>query len=234
MGSDPISSRRAIFDGHVLFGALTPAERDALLAYARTKSFRAREAIFHKGSPGTGMMAVLKGRVRISAMGQDGKEVVLNVIEEGGIFGEIALLDGKDRTADAKAMTDCELLILDRREFLPFLKSHPDVSLRLLTILCDRLRRTTEQVEDMLFLDLPARLAKALLRLAETHGRRSGRGLRIEAKLSQRELGQWIGQSRESVNKQLAAWQEADLIALEAGSIVILDEAGLRAAVETA
>ena len=164
---------------------------------------------------------MLKGRVRISSIGPDGNQVVLNVIEEGEVFGEIALLDGKDRTADAVAMTDCELLAIDRRDFVPFVRANPEVALRLLAVMCERLRRTTEQVEDMIFLDAPQRLAKKLLQLVDGD---AASGVTI----SQRELGNMIGLSRESINKQLKAWEQDGTLKIEQGSIVVLDPEALR------
>jgi CRP/FNR family cyclic AMP-dependent transcriptional regulator len=220
--------KRTILERHPLLGELTAAERDQLLTYARVEHYRQGSVIFLKDSPGRGMMAVLRGKVRISASAPDGREIVLNVIEKGQVFGEVALLDGKDRSADALAMEDCDLLVIERRDFVPFVESRPGLALRLIAILCERLRRTTQQVEDVLFLDLPSRLAKKLLDLAATSGKRTPSGLRLEAKLSQREIGNMIGLSRESVNKQLAQWQEDGVIAVEKGVIVLRDEAALR------
>ena len=108
-------------------------------------------------------MGVLSGAVKISVASSDGRDVVLNIIHEGEIFGEIALLDGHPRTADATAMTDCEaFIVIERRDFLPFLRSQPDVTLKFIEILCARLRWTSEQVQDVTFLSLQTRLAKAL------------------------------------------------------------------------
>jgi CRP-like cAMP-binding protein len=224
--------KRSILEKHALLGELTAAEREALLTYARVEHYRSGEVIFLKDSPGRGMMAVLRGKVRISASAPDGREIVLNVIEKGQVFGEIALLDGKDRSADALAMEDCDLLVIERRDFVPFLESRPGLALRLIGILCERLRRTTQQVEDVLFLDLPSRLAKKLLDLAASSGKRLPTGIRLEGKLSQREIGNMIGLSRESVNKQLALWQDEGIIALDKGVITITDEAALRGLVE--
>jgi CRP-like cAMP-binding protein len=220
--------RRAVLRGHSLFAHLTPEETDQLLAHAHVAHYRQGKVIFLKASPGTGMMAVLKGRVRISAPSVDGREIVLNVIEPGEVFGEIALLDGKDRTADAIAQTDCELLVIERRSFVPFLKNNPEVALRLLSVLCERLRRTTEQVEDMLFLDLSGRLAKKLRSLAEASAERTEQGHRIATRLSQRELGAMVGMSRESINKQLRQWQNDGIVSVARGAITVTDETALR------
>jgi CRP/FNR family transcriptional regulator, cyclic AMP receptor protein len=225
---------RALLEGHYLFGQLAAEDLDGLLAHARMERYRTGQTIFLKGSAGTGMMAVVSGRVRISTPSLDGRELVLNMIHEGEVFGELALLDGKERTADASAAVDCELLVLERRDLLPFLEKHPGVALRLLAIVTGRLRQTTEQVEDVAFLGLESRLAKQLLRLATRHGRRSAGGeITIDAKLSQRELGQMIGLSRESINKQLSAWQREGFVRVEEGTITLLDPDELRRVIES-
>ena len=164
-------------------------------------------------------MGVLAGSVKISVASADGRDVVLNIINEGEIFGEIALLDGHPRTADATAMSDCELIVIERRDFLEFLRSEPDVTLKFIEILCARLRRTSEQVQDVTFLNLPTRLAKALLRLtAEIESSAPKRKVAI----TQRELSQIIGRSRESTNKQLGAWAKQGWIRLERGGVSVL------------
>ena len=220
--------KRKVFASHELFSRFSPAEIERLVSFSHARAYGAGEMIFEKGSPGQGLMAVLSGRVRISSPSPEGREIVLNIIHPGQIFGEIALLDGKERTADATAMEACELLILERRDFVPFLEKHPDICLRLIAVLCERLRRTTEQVEDVLFLDLQARLAKTLLHLVDAHGRPVSNGVALGAKLSQRDLANMIGASRESVNRQLSLWEEDGLISRDRGAITILDSAGLQ------
>jgi len=216
MSSAP-PDRKKILESHPFFAKLFASERDTLLSRARSKRFRAGEIIFHKGVPGDSMVAVLSGEVRISAPGVDGREIVLNTIEAGQVFGEIALVDGGPRTAEAAAATDCELLFLDRRDFLPFLENHPSLALALLLVVCRRLRQTTEQVEDVMFLPLPA-----------GHGRQTPEGVRIESRLSQRELGNLLGLSRESINKQLSAWHRQGILNTDGGVITLADLETLR------
>jgi CRP/FNR family cyclic AMP-dependent transcriptional regulator len=219
--NDRSAMMRQILERHSLFASLTPGEMGQLLAHARVESFRARQQIFIKGSPGLGLLAVLRGKVRIGSAGPDGNQVVFNVIEEGQVFGEIALLDGKDRTADAMAIGDCELLAIDRRDFVPFVRANPEVGLRLLSVMCERLRRTTEQVEDMIFLDAPQRLAKKLLQLVEA-------AAKPVLTIAQRELGNMIGLSRESINKTLKGWEQDGILRIEQGTITVLDAEALR------
>ncbi len=218
---------RALLAQHFVLAQLTPQELDSIVQMAGERRFTNGKVIFQKGDPGTSLMAVLSGRVRISAYSEDGKEVILNIIEPGHIFGEIALLDGKERTADATAMGPTTLLVLDRREFIPFLERNPKIAIRLLEVLCERIRRTSEMVESVAFLDFGARLARLLLRFAETHGVEVAEGVQINLKLSQTDLGNLIASTRESVNRQLNAWSEEGVLALERGRITILDQDAL-------
>jgi CRP/FNR family transcriptional regulator, cyclic AMP receptor protein len=215
--------KRQIFEQNFLLGKLSPSEIDALLTYSRVERYPAGEEIFAKGSPGNSMMIVLRGRVRISSISLTGKEIVLNRISAGEIVGEIATLDGGERSGDAVAITDCELLVLNRRDFMPFLENHADICLMLIKILCQRLRQTSEQVEDLQFRHLEGRIAKALLHLSERSGTAGLDGRVLELHMSQSELANIVGSSRESVNKQLQAWQKAGFIDLAKGSIVIRD-----------
>jgi len=216
------TDRRAILRAHPLFGQLEAHVVERLAACAHVRTVRAGTTIFQKGDPGDSLFAVCAGTIRIGSHSIDGKDAVLNLIQPGGIFGEIALLDGRPRTADAQAVTACELMVIDRRDFMPLLANEPDLALRVIDMLCARLRRTSQQVEDITFLDLPARLAKTLLWLAA-----NAVGGRIT--LTQRELGEIIGMTRESINKQLRAWEERNWISLQRGNIVVRDPAALAA-----
>jgi CRP-like cAMP-binding protein len=144
------------------------------------------------------------------------------------VVGEVALLDGSDRTADAVTLTDSDLLILERRDFIPFLQRHPDSCMRLFAVLCDRLRKTSELLEEALFLEGSSRLAKRLVHLAEIFGKPVPGGIKIDISLSQQQLGNMVGMSRESMNKQLKQWRQDDLIHIEGGHYVLTDLNALR------
>ena len=228
MNSPTHNEKRQIFEQHFLFGKLSTGEIDALIGYTRVEQYPAGREIFAKGSPGQSLMAVLRGSIKISSLSSEGKEVFFNIINAGEIFGEIAVLDGEERSADATAMTDCELLILSRRDFLRVLETRADLCMILLRILCQRLRQTTEQVEDVMFRHLESRVAKALLHLTESVRLHGPHSKSVELHVSQRELGNMAGGSRESVNKILQTWHRQNLIDLGKASILIHDIDALR------
>lgn len=228
MPGETTIDKRALLANHPMFGQLAPEELERLVAYMRVVRHRARTVLFRKGDPGTNMMVVVRGRVKVCTHSEDGKELVLNLIKPGEVVGEIALLDGSDRTADAVTLNDSELLVLERRDFIPFLQSHPDSCMRLLAVLCQRLRQTSELLEEALFLEGASRLAKRLVYLAEVFGKPAANGIRIDIPLSQQQLGNMVGMSRESMNKQLRQWRQENLITVEDGCYVLTDIEAIR------
>src|SRR5215208_5015011 len=158
-------AQRQVLRRSTLFARLGDEETDHILAHARVAKYAAGDQIVVKGDPGDSMKAVLNGRVSLSVPSPDDRQVVLSVLRDGDIFGEIALLDGKERTADVNALIDCEILVVPRRSLWSLLERRPDVCIDLMLVLCERLRHTNEQVEDLAFLDLEARIAKVLVRL---------------------------------------------------------------------
>ena len=162
---------RKLLDKCVLFKALDEQQRRDLAAFARSRTFAPNEPIFHVGEPGSSMMGVMVGTVRISLPSSKGKNLILADLLAGEFFGEIALLDGNPRSASATALTKCELLVLERRDFLTFLERSPTACLSIMQLLCERVRYSDERMSEIAFFDLPARLARALLRYpAQRHG----------------------------------------------------------------
>ena len=205
---------------HPLLGHMGADVIERLANYAVSKVYKHGAVIFSKGDTGTSVFLVCVGAVKISVPSAGGRNAIFNIINEGEIFGEIAMLDGGTRTADACALTDCELLVIDRREFLPAIVSSSDAAMMLIRMLCSRLRRTSAQVEDTMFLDLPARLARMLL-YSQDSAEPVHAGRKVE--LTRQEIGQTIGMSRESTNKQLRNWESKGWIRLERGAVVVLD-----------
>src|SRR5512135_3468255 len=145
----PLDKER-LLRSHPFFKGLDEEIVERLIPHALTRKVKKGTLLFRKGDMGTNLYAVCDGAVRISAPSDQGKDAIFNLIVPGEIFGEISLLDGGQRTADAVALENCELLVIERRDFLPILTDHPDVAMKLIEILCARLRRTSEQVEDII------------------------------------------------------------------------------------
>jgi CRP-like cAMP-binding protein len=226
--SQPLANREEILASHFLLRHLQPDALSRLAATAISMRHGPGSTIFQKGDPGGSMMAVVHGRVKICTYSADGKELVLNFIDRGGLFGEIAVLDGRPRSADAVAIGDTELLVLDRNRLLPFLTADPEVAARLIEVLCQRLRWTSEALEDALLRDAPARVARGLLRLAATFGKQEAKGVKIDIKLSQQQIGNLIGVSRESTNKYIVEWASAGYLTVDSGTLMITDREALQ------
>jgi CRP/FNR family cyclic AMP-dependent transcriptional regulator len=213
--------RRRLLAGVGIFSSLDERSLDALVRVTSTRRLGAGEVLFRKGDPGRQLYGVLSGRLKASAAGADGKELVFSVCDPGEVIGEIALLDSNPRSATIVALEPSELLVLDRRDLLPFLERHPKVAIELAELLAARLRRLSELAEDSVLLALRARLAKKLVSFARRYGRPTPQGVQIDLPFSQQELGDMVGTSRESINKQLRAWTDEGLIRVDSGYIVI-------------
>jgi CRP-like cAMP-binding protein len=228
-----LAMKRDALLSSAFFRAMRPTEIEEIIGFAAERRIARGTTVFAKGEPGSSMMAVLAGRLRIGSVSHDGKEVTLNVIGPGEIVGEIALLDGKPRSADVVATEDTTVMVIERRDFMPFMLRHETLVERVLAVLCDRLRRTSMALEEIALFEVPARLARLLVKLAAEYGRpEPGGGLRIGIKLSQRDLSNLVASSRESVNKQLKVWRDAGSIDLVEGHVVILRQKDLQAMCE--
>lgn len=229
-----IAEGRKLLSGHQLFGRLAPGELERLRALARVEDFGAGAVLFRKGEPGERRFAVLSGKVTIGNRLARGRVDVLDVLGAGRVFGEIALLDGGARAADAVALTQARLLVVERGDFIAFLQDRRDAAPRLIAALCRRLCRVNEpeRYQAARFAKLPVRLARKLLLLAEIYGEATPEDPRIDLGLSQPALGDMTGASRESINAQLRAWREGNVIRMETGAIVIRDPGRLKGMVE--
>lgn len=214
-------TRREMLANTPLFSSVQPELLDELAAKAKMVKVDAREILFSKGDPGDRLYLVAKGMIRIGVLSADGREVTYGLIKPGQLFGEIAVLDGKDRSADATAMEATELIALERKDIHAFLHNHPVQALHLIEVLCDRIRKADNQLEDMVFLSLPSRLAKHLLMLEQTLGTKAKPSAPSVIKLSQQEIADHLGISRESVNKILSKWEAAAIVTLGRGQITL-------------
>jgi CRP-like cAMP-binding protein len=214
------SNKLAVLRKHPIFCDLESEALDQLCRYAKHLTLKRGATIFSKGDPGNSLVAVISGTVKISISSPDGRNAILNLIGAGETFGEVALLDGLARTADAIANTNCEVFVIDRRDFIPFLRSQPALAMKFIELLCARLRWTSDQVEEVILQNLPGRLASALLRLTEKHKLAPG-GRTIA--ITQQEISEMVGMTRESINKQLRIWAARNWVRLEHGAIVVLN-----------
>jgi CRP-like cAMP-binding protein len=227
--SYPPATRRQLLSKHFLISTMPERVLDDLVKFSNVIRFEQYQDICNKGEPGDCLYGILSGRVRIYSTSLEGFEITLNVMEPGELFGEIAVLDGRTRTASAAAMQRTDLLRVHRDHLLPYIRANPDLILGMLTLLCDRLRWTSSTIEDVAFLPFPARIAKRLLFLADHHRKAEERDVTVS--ISQHDLGNMVGATRETVNKQLAVWRSAGILDTGRNAIVIRNREALNAVI---
>jgi CRP/FNR family transcriptional regulator/CRP/FNR family cyclic AMP-dependent transcriptional regulator len=210
------------------FTSLLPDEKLALSKRAKEQVYPKNEVIFRKGDPGLRLYIIKSGKVKIVLPSQDGKEAIIAILSNGDFFGELSLFDGKPRSASAITIDDTDLLTIHRDHFLQFIQEHPHVASDILAVVSSRLRQADNLVEDASFLDLPARLAKRLLDLADEHGVNVQDGVQITLKLTQQDIAGMVGATRESVNKQLKFCQDRGVLKMESQHLIILKPEELR------
>lgn len=206
-----------------LFSGLDDEVASALEDSMSSSSLRRGEILFSEGDDGNQLYVVTEGKIKLGRTSPDGRENLLAILGPGQMFGELSFFDPGPRSATATAVTDVELKSLGHEALSPVLNAHPDVAHALLNQLAGRLRRTNEVVGDLVFSDVPGRVAKALLDLASRFGRRADDGIHVNHDLTQEELAQLVGASRETVNKALADFASRGWLRLEPRSVVILD-----------
>ena len=204
-----------------LFSNLSDSDIRELAAVVKRRIFRAGEVIFHRDDPGQVLYVIKEGKVKICLISPDGQEISLVVFGKGECFGELALLDGLPRSADAIAMERAECYTLQRSDFHNAIMKNPTIAIQVMEVLSKRLRSTDQQVEDLIFLDVYGRVAKKLIELADTHGSRVDDGTRIEVRLTQQELASMVGASRESVNKVIGYFTDKKYISTDRHRITI-------------
>ena len=207
------------------FRSASARMRADLASRLRSRHYRAGADVFHHGQPGTAMYIVADGAVRIYLPSETGRDVVLAVLRHGDMFGEMALLERGQpgRSASARAIEDTELLRLERQDFDAVLLDHPEAQRAIIDILVERLRKTNESMQDAYLLEVPGRLARRMLLIAEEHGRDTELGRELGLRLSQQDLADMIGASRVAVNKQLQVWRKDGIIAVSRQRFTILD-----------
>lgn len=206
-----------------LFTALDDAAAASLRASMETIRLPKGSTLFSEGDPGDHLYVIVEGKLKLGTSSGDGRENLLSILGPGEMFGELSLFDAGPRTSTATAVTDVRLLSLGHDKVIPWVTQHPQVALDLLERLAQRLRRTNEVVGDLVFSDVPGRVAKALLDLGERFGKSTDEGLYVHHDLTQEELAQLVGASRETVNKALADFASRNWIRLDGRAVLITD-----------
>jgi len=206
---------------HSILAACAPAELEALLATASLHDMKPGDTILEQGEDGEALLVLLAGIARVSMIAANGHEIVLDYAEAGAVLGEIALLDGGPRTASATARYAGRYLRISRAAFERFIEHHPKVAIRMLREMAARLRETDTTIESDRAFTAGPRLARFLKRLTD----QKADGYRLAGDLSQSELGNFVGMSRENINRQLGLWAEAGVIELSQGKIRVIDDA---------
>ena len=220
---------RTILERTRLFRGLPQATIGQISALATRRSYGTGAIVFSQADPGDALYGVVTGKILISASSPDGREIFLNIMEPGDTFGEIALLDGRHRTATASTTSPSELIIIARDHFLYLLEREPKLVSHVVQLLCERIRWTSGLAEESALLSVPERLVRRLLSLGKLHGHQTPNG--VELSISQEDVARFLGLSRQAVNQYLQDWKIRGWLTLGRGKIVIVDERELRNAV---
>ena len=214
-------NKRLLLASTPLFLELDENTLDALTQITMTRRLNKGEAVVRQGDPGSKMFIIVEGKLKVSVSLEDGKEISLSTLRPNEAFGEIALFDRNERTATIKAVEPSTCLVIERDLFVPFLREHPDVAIRLLAALSRRLRLTDAFIKETLCFDIPSRLAKKFLELAKGYGQHTFKGIRINAIFTEEDLEQITGLPCDSITAQLRNWQDQGLISYRSGHITI-------------
>ncbi len=204
-----------------IFTSLKPAYLSELASKVRIRNYRRGEVIFHKDDPGPTLHIIKTGKVKITTYSSEGEEVILSIMTENELFGELSLLDGKPRSANATAIEATQVLVLQQHDFLDTMEKHPEIAREIMAALSERLRQTNRLLEDVVFLDLSGRLCRRLLELSEKHGRKTDKGIEIDLRFTQQDLADYVGASRVAVNKLLNSFRQKGLISIFSKRIII-------------
>lgn len=209
------------------FKNLGQSEASDLAARLVERRFTSGQIIFHMGDPAGLLYIITHGKIKIAYASSDGQEAVLAILGAGDFFGELALLDDSPRSASAESLESTTTLTLHRDEFLGFIDSNPAFARQVLNVLARRIRHLNNQISDIFFLDLPARLARTLLHLAEDHGRPVDDGVVIEVSLTQTDMAEMTGATRVSINKALGRFRRAEWVKVDGRTVTVLDAEAL-------
>ncbi|PIQ27303.1 Crp/Fnr family transcriptional regulator [bacterium (Candidatus Blackallbacteria) CG17_big_fil_post_rev_8_21_14_2_50_48_46] len=211
-----------------LFNNLSREELNQLAQIARERKFDRGQVIFYEGDLGGSLYIIVTGSVKIVIMSDDGREHILGLLHEGDFFGEVSLIDGEPRSATAIALENVNVVMISRDDFIRLLRENPEMSLKIMVTLCERLRKTDKHVESLAFLSAPGRVAQVLLNLAETHASGQDKNITVSHKITRQEFASLAGTSRETLTRVLMDFQDDGLIKLEKNKIHIYDRLHLK------
>ena len=214
---DEVLAKAGLFQGIALEAA------EAVAASLEYGDYGRGESVFTEGEQGDTLYIVLEGKVKIGRRATDGRENMLSVMGPSDMFGELSLFDPGPRTATATVVTDARLASLAHAALRPWITNRPEIAEQLLRVLARRLRRTNDALADLIFTDVPGRVAKQLLALSERFGSAEPEGTRVHHDLTQEELAQLVGASRETVNKALADFASRGWVRVDSRALTILD-----------
>jgi CRP/FNR family transcriptional regulator, cyclic AMP receptor protein len=214
---DEVLARAGLFQG------VAPEAADALASTMTYADYSRGDTVFSEGEQGDTLFIVMTGKIKVGRRAADGRENMLSVMGPSDMFGELSLFDPGPRTATASVVTDARLASLAHTSLRPWIADRPEIAEQLLRVLARRLRRTNDALADLIFTDVPGRVAKALLGLAERFGTAESDGTRVHHDLTQEELAQLVGASRETVNKALADFAGRGWLRVDSRAVTILD-----------
>ena len=210
-----------------LFDGISPSEMQEMERITRMEEVKKRQPFYLPGDPSSSVYLLKRGRVKLANTAASGKEVTFEILEPGEVFGELEVLEGLPRETAAEALDDAMICVIRREDFDKYLEMHPNITVKLTKLIGLRLRRIQSRIEDLVFRDVPARLAHLLLDLSKSDGVKDPQGIRLKAKLTHQEMANLIGCSRETVSTTLGQFRDDGLIQMDGRTITIVNEKGL-------
>lgn len=219
----PSTPNKLWFLKHIrLFDGISPSAMHEMEKITRMEEVKKRQPLYLPGDPSSSVYLLKRGRVKIANTAPNGKEVTFDILEAGEVFGELDVLEDAPRSTSAEALDDALICVIPRKDFDQYLAMHPNVTIKLTKLIGLRLKKIQSRVEDLVFRDVPARLAHLLSELSNTEGVTDKQGIRLKVKLTHQEMANLIGCSRETVSATLGQFREEGLINMDGRTIVIL------------
>lgn len=223
------STRKSYLKKTPIFSHLSDEELDSIIPQVVKRRLKKNTVVFHENDPAAAFYLVKSGRVKIYKTGPEGREQVLSILGDGQIFGDVPAFDGGPYPASAATMADSEIYLIRSEDFQALVRQHPEVALKIIRVLGQRLRQSMELVRDLSFKQVPHRLAGLLVKLAAEYGTESEAGLLIELPLSRQELADIVGTSRETITRELKKMEREGMIVVDRRQLTINDPERLRA-----